>query len=64
MNPRKIINKLLEDKDLDFANFSITRRKKELMIEVLLEQSASKRLMDIIDNLQAEPYIKKISWSK
>jgi putative Mg2+ transporter-C (MgtC) family protein len=64
INPRKIINRLLEDKDLDFANFSITRRKKELMIEVLLEQSASNRLMEIIDSLQTETYIKKISWSK
>jgi len=64
INPRKIINKLLEDKDLDFANFSIERRKKELIIYVTLEQSAGKRLMDIVDNIQSEPYIKKISWSK
>lgn len=64
VNPRKIINRLLEDKDLDFANFSITRRKKELMLEVLLEQSASNRLMDIIDSLQSESYIRKIAWSK
>jgi putative Mg2+ transporter-C (MgtC) family protein len=64
INPRKIINRLLEDKDLDFANFSITRRKKELILEVMLEQSASKRLLDIIDSLQAEPYIRKINWSK
>lgn len=64
INPRKIINRLLEDKDVDFANFSITRHKKELTIEVLLEQSASNRLLDIIDSLQEEPYIKKISWSK
>ena len=61
-NPRKIINRLLEDKDLDFANFAITRLKKDLMIEVLLEQAASDRLLDIIDNLQKESYIKKISW--
>lgn len=64
VNPRKIINRLLEDKDLDFANFSITREKKQLVIEVLLEQSASHRLLDIIDNLQNEDYIKKIAWSK
>ena len=61
-NPRKIINRLLEDKDLDFANFAITRLKKDLMIEVLLEQAASDRLLDIIDSLQKESYIKKISW--
>ena len=64
VNPRKIINRLLEDKDLDFANFSIERRKKELAIEVTLEKAASGRLLDIIDKLQAEEYIKKISWSK
>jgi len=64
INPRKIINKLLEDKDLDFANFSITRHKKELMLQVQLEKTASNRLLDIIDRLQSESYIKKISWSK
>lgn len=64
INPRKIINRLLEDKDLDFANFSIERRKKELVIDVTLEKSASSRLLDIVDSLQAEDYIKKISWSK
>lgn len=64
INPRKIINRLLEDKDLDFANFSITRHKKELVIEVLLEKSASNRLLDIIDSLHEELYIKKISWNK
>ncbi|MCO6148291.1 MgtC/SapB family protein [Flavobacterium sp. NRK1] len=63
-NPRKIINRLLEDKDLDFANFSITRQKKDLMLEVMLEKSASNRLLDIIDSLQAESYVKKISWKK
>ncbi len=64
VNPRKIINRLLEDKDLDFANFSITRQKKDFMLEVMLEKSASNRLLDIIDSLQAETYVKKISWRK
>lgn len=64
VNPRKIINRLLEDKDVDFANFSITRLKKDLMIEVLLEKTASSRLLDIIENLREEPYVKKVMWSK
>jgi putative Mg2+ transporter-C (MgtC) family protein len=64
VNPRRIINRLLEDKNLDFANFSIERRKKELILFVTLEQSASSRLLEIIDKLQSEEYIKKISWTK
>jgi len=64
VNPRKIINRLLEDKNLDFANFSIERRKRELILFVTLEQSASSRLLEIIDKLQSEEYIKKIAWTK
>ncbi len=63
-NPRKIINKLLEDKEVDFADFSVSRRKKTLVIEVKLINSAGSHFMRTVDSLKEETYIKKISWSK
>jgi putative Mg2+ transporter-C (MgtC) family protein len=63
-NPRKIINKLLEDKEVDFADFSVTRRKKKLVIEVRLINSAGGHFLRTVDSLKDEAYIKKISWNK
>lgn len=63
-NPRKIINKLLEDKEVDFADFSVTRRKKSLVIEVKLLNSAGSHFLRTVDSLKDETYIKKISWNK
>lgn len=63
-NPRKIINKLLEDKEVDFADFSVTRRKKSLVIEVKLLNSAGSHFLRTVDALKDETYIKKISWNK
>ena len=63
-NPRKIINKLLEDREVDFADFSVTRRKKSLVIEVKLLNSAGSHFLRTVDSLKDESYIKKISWNK
>ena len=62
-NPKKIINRLIEDKEIDFANFSISREKKTIIIELNLDAPAGKHLMKSIDDLNDESYIKKISWS-
>ncbi len=63
-NPRKIINKLLEDRDIDFADFSVSHTKKKLVIEVKLINAASSHLLNTVDSLKEETYIKKISWNK
>jgi len=63
-NPKKIINKLLEDSELDFADFAVNRYKKELVIEVKLMNSASAHFRKTIDMLNEESYIRKISWKK
>ena len=62
-NPKKVINRLLEDKEIDFANFSISREKKTIIIELNLDVPASKHLLKSIDDLNEESYIKKITWS-
>jgi putative Mg2+ transporter-C (MgtC) family protein len=62
-NPKKVINKLMEDKQIDFANFSITRQKKSIMIELSLDSTASDELRKIVDKLHEEPYIKKVTWN-
>lgn len=63
-DPKYIIDRLLEDKTLDFSNFSFTRLKKEFIIELKLEKPGNPQLIKIVDSLQSEPYIKKISWNK
>lgn len=63
VNPRKVINRLLEDREIDFANFSISREKKSIIIELNLDAPASKHLLKSIDDLNEESFIKKISWS-
>lgn len=63
-DPKYIIDRLLEDETLDFSNFSLTRLKKEFIIELKLEKPGNPQLIKIVNNLQSKPYIKKISWNK
>jgi len=63
-DPIQIINKLLEDNDVDFSNFSISRSSKSLIIELILDRPGNKKLINIADAIQKEPYVKKISWDK
>jgi len=63
-NPRKIINTLLETKEVDFANFSVTKTSKVWIIEIILEKPGSNRFVEIIDQFHDNPNIKKISWDK
>ncbi|KOS07822.1 magnesium transporter MgtC [Flavobacterium akiainvivens] len=62
--PKEIINKLLEDEDVDFSNFSISRDSKNLIIELILDKPGNKKLLKTTELLQKEPFIKKISWDK
>jgi len=63
-NPRKIINTLLETEEVDFANFSVTKTSKVWIIEIILEKPGNQRFMEIVDELQHQTFIKKISWDK
>lgn len=64
MNPKAIIDDLLEDKTLDFANFTVTRESDEITIELKLEKSDNPMLSKIVEKLHQNPKIKKIYWEK
>ncbi len=64
VNPKKIIDQLLEDETLDFANFTISREPEELIIELKLEKSDNPILAQIVERLHTDSTIKKISWEK
>jgi len=55
---------LLEDKEVDLADLSVTRRKKSLVIEVKLLNTAGNHFLRTVDSLNDEACIKKISWNK
>ena len=64
VNPKIIINQLLEDKSLDFANFTMSREKDQLIIELKLEKSDNPVLAEIVERLHYDNTIQKISWEK
>lgn len=64
VNPKTIINQLLEDKNLDFANFTVSREKDQLIIELKLEKSDNPVLAEIVERLHYDNTIQKISWEK
>ncbi|RYJ42105.1 MgtC/SapB family protein [Flavobacterium beibuense] len=64
MNPKAIIDELLQDKTLDFANFTVTRESDEITIELKLEKSDNPMLSKIVEKLHTNPKIKKIYWEK
>ncbi|AWH85165.1 magnesium transporter MgtC [Flavobacterium album] len=63
-NPRKIVNILIKENDIDFADLSIIHRKKKLVIAIQLSDSASSHFLKTVDRLKSEPYIREISWNK
>lgn len=64
VNPKDIINKLLSSQEIDFSNFSVSRTNKNIIIEVILEKPGNKRFIEMVDELNDETFIKKISWDK
>mgnify|MGYP003575083023 CR=1 FL=1 len=64
VNPKNIINKLLEDNTIEFSNFTVGKFDDELVIELKLEKSDNPLLAKIVENLNSDPAIKKISWNK
>lgn len=63
-SPKNIIDRLLEDKSVEFANFSVTKLTDELVIELHMEQSHNPVLIKIVEELNSNPAITKISWAK
>lgn len=63
-SPKLIMNRLLEEKNINFMNFSVTKLKDELVLELRLEKPAGKKLIGTIEALNTDPAIKKITWTK
>ena len=64
VNPKTIINQLLEDKNLDFTNFAVSRESNKLIIELKLDKSDNTVLAEIVERLHYDNTIQKISWEK
>lgn len=63
-SPQHIINQLLEDKTLDFMNFSVSKYDEELIIGLRLEKIPNPALFKIVENLAGDPAVKNISWER
>lgn len=61
---KEIIDRLLEDKNIEFANFSVTKTQKETIIELYLEKANKELLSGIVDTLSRYPSVKTIKWNK
>jgi len=64
VNPSAIINTLTENKNAEYYNFTVSRDQKETVIELKLDSQASHQLMQIIEGLNTDPQVKKISWTR
>ena len=64
VSPKTVINQLLEDKNLDFTNFAVSRESNKLIIELKLDKSDNTVLAEIVERLHYDNTIQKISWEK
>jgi putative Mg2+ transporter-C (MgtC) family protein len=62
-NPSAIINTLTENKNAEYYNFTVSRNRKETVIELKLDSQANQQLMQIVEGLNTDPNVKKISWT-
>jgi len=63
-NPKVIIDKLLEDRSVDFTNFTVSRSSKEVTIELRLERTSNTHLLEVVETLHLDPEVKKVFWNK
>jgi putative Mg2+ transporter-C (MgtC) family protein len=63
-SPNSIINRLLEDKSVDFANFSVNKTRKEIIITLFLAKANYPVLSKIVEGLNDDPDVKRITWSR
>ena len=63
-NPSQIINALTDNKNAAFYNFSVSRNRKETIIELRLDSPANRELLEIVKCLHDNPEVKKINWNR
>jgi len=63
-NPKAIIERLVEDRSVDYTNFVITKSNKEITIEIKLTKSNHPMLAEIVETLNDDPTVKKVYWRK
>lgn len=63
-NAKEIVDELLDDKSIDFANFSVTKIQNETIIELYLNKASHATLSKIVDRLNQNPAVTKITWNK
>ena len=63
-NPKAIIERLVEDKSVDYTNFIVTKGNKEITIELKLTRSNHPMLAQIVEALNEDPTVKKVYWNK
>lgn len=63
-SPNRIIDRLLEDKSLNFSSLSVSRTKKEIRIELFLTRANYAMLSGIVESLNDDPNVKSIAWSR
>lgn len=61
---KEIVEKLFNNKEIAFINFSVTKLRKEIMIELRLEKPQDPHLLEVVKKLHDHPEIKKIQWMK
>ena len=63
-NPLEIINILTNNKNVVSYNFTVSRDSKETVIGLKLDSQASQQLLQIVEGLNTNPKVKKISWTR
>jgi putative Mg2+ transporter-C (MgtC) family protein len=63
-NPKIIMDKLLENEAVEYANFSVTKSEEEIIIELRLEKPHDPIVVKILEELHSSSQIEKITWNK
>jgi putative Mg2+ transporter-C (MgtC) family protein len=64
VNPKTVIDRLLEEKSIHYTNFTVTKSNKQIMIELKVTRTNNPLLTQIVENLNDNPDVKKIYWTK
>lgn len=62
-DPKKLIDRLMEVKAIEFDNFTVTNTKKEIMIELFLKKADHSLLLQLVKEFNEDPTVKKVSWN-
>ena len=64
VNPKTVIDKLLEEKSINYTNIAVTKSNKQIMIELRVTKANNPTLVEIVETLNDNPDVKKIYWTK